>query len=434
VDRSARLTPALASAVSALSACWLVVAGAIAAGPPPADPAAARVKARFDLGPTGDEAPAPEEKIRSDMYGRPYLVRAGASAFDLAIGGYFDFVGAHQVDQGIDDGWSFEARRFNLFFTSQIAHAVRLTSEIEFEHGTKEIKLETAAVDILFHHALNLRAGILLSPLGKFNIAHDSPIYDIVDRPLVSTEITPATLSEPGVGLFGTLYPLGRHRIRYEVQVVSGLGDGVVAAEGTRLSAGKRAGVFEKDNNGVPSVVGRLSYASPPGHVVQGEVGVSAYAGIYNTFRRGGVRVDDPRWLRILALDGEIAVARFVARCEATLAHIDLPGALTDLHGHDQVGVYLEAVYRVLEGALGPFGRASLEVAARFDYVDLNLDVRRGDGGPLGDRTARISLGPAFRPAPATRVSLIYRHDWHEDILGNVTRAGAVQLGVASYF
>ncbi|APR76644.1 Hypothetical protein A7982_01991 [Minicystis rosea] len=420
--------------MAALAACWISGADAIAAGPsPPVDPTDARVKARFDLGPTGNDAPAPEEKIRTDMYGRPYLVRAGAGSFDVALGGYFDFVAAHHVDEGIGDGFGFEARRFNLFFTSQIAHAVRFTSELEFEHGAKEISLETAALDILFHHAVNLRAGILLAPLGKFNIAHDSPLYDIVDRPLVSTEIIPATLSQPGIGLFGTLYPLGRHRIRYEVQVVSGLGDGVIAADGTRIAAGKRADVFEKDNNGVPSVVGRLSYASPPGGMIQGELGVSAFVGIYNTFRRGGVRVDDPRWLRILAFDGEIAVARFVARCEAAVAHVDLPGDLSALHGHDQVGVYLESVYRILEGSLGPLSRASLEAAARFDYIDLNLDGR-ADGGSLGDRTARISLGPAFRPASATRLSLIYRHDWHEDIFGNVTRAGAVQLGLASYF
>jgi pheromone shutdown-related protein TraB len=78
---------------------------------------------------------------------------------------------------------------------------------------TEEINLETALVDVLFHTAVNLRAGILLSPIGRFNIAHDSPRYDIIERPLVSTEIIPSTLSEVGLGFFGALYPTQFDRI-----------------------------------------------------------------------------------------------------------------------------------------------------------------------------------------------------------------------------
>ena len=72
-------------------------------------------------------------------------------------------------------------------------------------------------MDLLFHHTINLRGGVLLAPLGKFNVAHDSPIYNVVDRPLVSTRIIPATLSEAGMGLFGVFYPQGSHKLTYEI-------------------------------------------------------------------------------------------------------------------------------------------------------------------------------------------------------------------------
>ena len=51
---------------------------------------------------------------------------------------------------------------------------------------------------------LNYRGGIILSPLGKFNLVHDSPLQDLTERPMVSRFIIPTTLSESGMGFFGT--------------------------------------------------------------------------------------------------------------------------------------------------------------------------------------------------------------------------------------
>ena len=65
------------------------------------------------------------------------------------------------------------------------------------------MKLEYAAIDIRLHPAVTLRAGMLLSPLGRFNLAHDSPLNEFTDRPLVSTEMLGVALSEPGLGAFG---------------------------------------------------------------------------------------------------------------------------------------------------------------------------------------------------------------------------------------
>ena len=42
-------------------------------------------------------------------------------------------------------------------------------------------------IDFEVHPALNFRGGIILSPLGRFNLAHDSPANELTDRPLVST-------------------------------------------------------------------------------------------------------------------------------------------------------------------------------------------------------------------------------------------------------
>jgi hypothetical protein len=60
-----------------------------------------------------------------------------------------------EYESGLHENTSFEMRRFNIFLFSSISSLVKLTSELEFEHGTEEIKLETALVDLQFYEQLN---------------------------------------------------------------------------------------------------------------------------------------------------------------------------------------------------------------------------------------------------------------------------------------
>ncbi len=69
------------------------------------------------------------------------------------------------------------------------------------------MQIEFAQLDYLVNEAINIRAGILLMPVGKFNLLHDSPLNDLVDRPMVSSIIIPSTWFEAGAGIYGTLYP-----------------------------------------------------------------------------------------------------------------------------------------------------------------------------------------------------------------------------------
>lgn len=412
--------------------------------------ASAWAQAPPDAPPTPPPAPINDPLVRRGAYDRPYLLRMGTGSIDVALGGYVDLVGSYLRNDGVSNGFTGEARRFNLFVTSRIANFIRLTSEIEFEHGAQEIALETAAVDLLFHHAFNLRAGILLSPIGRFNLTHDSPLYDVIDRPLVSTRIIPATLSEMGGGFFGALYP-GGHKLTYEAYVVNGLGDGVIAAEGTRIAQGKRDDRFSADNNGVPSVVARVGYAAPPRPGRQIELGLSFYSGVYNTYQRDGLTVADPKWLHIVAWDGDFVLGPVTLRGELAYAHIDLPPGLTALHASDQLGLYFEVSGAVFQVARRPawfrvrlpefFDQAALFLVARVDYVDLNLNTRTAPaagGGTAalaaGDETTRLTVGLSLRPVPATALRVCYQHEWRTDPLGNPHRGGGVQLGLASYF
>lgn len=363
------------------------------------------------------------------IYDRPYIYQLGGN---IAIGGYMEFNSNFEREEGIEEGLSFEARRFNLFTYSSISDRVKLTSELEFEHGTEEIALETALVDLLFHPSVNLRGGILLSPIGKFNIAHDSPRYDIIDRPLVSTEIIPATLSEVGVGFFGAFYPSQFDRITYEFYAVNGLGHGVVggSGEGTRISAGKSEETFEEDNNGSPAFTGRLSYNPRFG----GEVGFSFHTGYYNNYKFDGELVDDKRRLTILALDAEYKWRRLKFRGEAAIADIDVQESLVEIFGDKQIGYYAELGYVLLRRPLLNFEDATLIAIGRYDFIDLNDGNFSSTGQNIGDTTKRLTFGLSFRPTSETSVRLSYARNWRRDVINNLTNSANIQFGVATYF
>ena len=155
-----------------------------------------------------------------------------------------------------------ELRRFNVFLFSSIGSRIRFISELEFEDGAEEIALETALVDFIVNPSFVVRAGVLLPPVGAFNVNHDSPRWDFIDRPLVSTEVIPATLSEVGFGAHGRLFPRG-FTVTYDAYLTNGLGDGVILNDAgrTRLASGKGTGLVAGDNNGRPAVSGRLGFS-----------------------------------------------------------------------------------------------------------------------------------------------------------------------------
>ncbi len=363
------------------------------------------------------------------IYDRPYISQLGNK---IAIGGYAEINSNFHREEGIEEGLSFEARRFNLFFYSPISARVKLTSELEFEHGTEEIALETALVDILFSTTLNLRMGILLSPLGRFNIAHDSPRYDIIDRPLVSTQIIPSTLSEVGLGLFGAFYATPFDRFTYEIYTVNGLSSGVVggSGEGTRISAGKSSESFGEDNNGSPAFTGRLAFNPSFG----GELGLSFHSGYYNDYKIEGEPVDDKRRLTILALDFEYKWKRFHFRGEAANAKIDVPASLGELFADKQKGFYGEVGYTFLKGEIFNMPDASLTLVSRYDAVDLNDGSFAFTGQNIGDSAKKLTIGLSFRPTVETSVRLNYARNWQRDAFNNLTNGMNIQLGVATYF
>ncbi len=366
--------------------------------------------------------------VQGGIYQRPFLVSAGRTA----VGGYAEGNANYFRTDGVSEGFSMELRRFNIFLFSSVGRRLRFISELEFEHGTEEIALETALVDFTVNPSFILRAGILLPPIGAFNVNHDSPRYDFVDRPLVSTAIIPSTLSEVGFGAHGRLAPPG-FSLSYDAYLVNGLGDGVIlnGTGRTDIPSGKTEDRFAEDNNGSPAFSGRVAAQ----HRGWGEVGLSYYGGIYNTFRIEGEPVDEKRRVSIVAVDFNTEVRSLSLRGEVAWAAVDVPGDLEELLGDRQWGVHLDAVLPVWHPRIQGLQNPVVSVGVRLERVDFNRGTFGSTSLPIFDETDALTASVSFRPAAGTVLRANYRRESFRDPAGNPpSRTGGFQVGFATYF
>ena len=357
--------------------------------------------------------------VRGGVYDKPYLTRLGGRT---TVGGYAEAHARWERVDGQRDEAGFEAKRFNLFTNTRVSDFVRIGAELEFEDGGKEVKLEYAAIDLRIHPSLTLRGGMLLSPLGKFNLSHDSPLNEFTDRPLVSTELLGVALSEPGFGAFGQFGLARTGRITYEVYATNGFHDGLITGSeaGTRIALGR--GNLE-DNNGSPAVVGRVA-VSP---VQSAEFGVSAHHGAYNVFNAEGTPVDERRNLTIVAFDAEATVLGLQLSGEAALASIDVSPGLAGIYADRQRGFYAEGVRAFGRGWVRTMPSSSFAAKLRFDYVDFDTEQ-------VGQGVGQISLGMNFRPTQDSVVKLDYVRGRSRDEFNNLADHAFVLFSLATYF
>lgn len=366
--------------------------------------------------------------VQEGIFDRPFIGAIGRTA----IGGYVEGNSAYVVEDGVGEGVSLQLRRFNIFLFSTIGSRIRFISELEFEDGTEEIALETALIDVQVNPSLVLRAGIILPPIGAFNVNHDSPRWNFVDRPLVSTTIIPATLSEVGFGVHGRLAPPGIG-LTYDLHATNGLGDGVIlnATGRTSLAEGKGEERFAEDNNGSLAMSGRFAVQRQG----LGELGLSFYSGIYNSYKAEGEVVDDARRVTIGAFDANATLGPVELRGEAAVVSVQLPADLRDFLGARQIGGHLDASVPLWRPRLRGFPDATLSADLRLEYVDYNRGTFASTGANIGDDVAAAVLGASFRPTAGTVFKLNYRRERAHDLFNNAaSRLGAVHIGFATYF
>jgi len=299
---------------------------------------------------------------------------------------------------------------------------------LEFEHGTEEIALETALVDFEVHPAFVLRGGIILPAIGRFNQNHDGPRWEFVERPLVSTQIIPSTLSEIGFGAHGKFFT-DNFTFSYQAYATNGLQENIILNEEGRtfLPAGKSD---DEDNNGSPAVNGKIGIS----HNTLGEIGFSYYGGVYNNFRIEGEEVAPKRRFHLAAIDLSTEIQKLIIESEIALAFIDIPNNLDEFFGDRQFGGFIDFIYPVFTTRLWNYDNTRLNAILRLERVDFNVGTFSDTDQNIQDDFNALTTGFSFRPNANTVIKFNYRQHWIDDILGNPIREGGFQVGIATYF
>jgi hypothetical protein len=317
------------------------------------------------------------------------------------LSGYMDF---HFNKADGEDG-VLDFHRFVLLLSHSFSPRLRFVGELEIEHAfvegleeNGELELEQAYIDFLLSRRINLRAGMLLMPVGIINERHEPPVFNGVERPFVDTVIVPSTWFDVGAGVHGVL---GRG-FRYRAYVVAPLN----ALEFT-AGEGIRGGVQKGSEANVRNVAytGRLEYVGLRGLTLGASVwtGESSFAAprLDTSVRVGEL---DARYRRQrLELRGQFAQVHIAdaARLNDSLARLTgVPPNIAEALR----GFYGEAAYRVWNAG------APRDLVAFVRYEDFDTQFRMPAGlVPLEefDRTAWVT-GITYYPDPDIAVKADY--------------------------
>jgi hypothetical protein len=307
-----------------------------------------------------------------------------------------------------------DLRRFVLGLQHRFSPTTKLVSEVEVEHAVSsaddagEVEIEQAYVDGLLSRRLNLRAGLILMPVGIINIYHEPPTFNGVDRPEVDTLVIPSTWREPGFGIFGQIGTA----LSYQLYIVNGMNANGFSAEAA-VADGHQEGMLAHARDF--GAVGRLSF-EPMLATVFGLSGYFATAG--NTLRSTVGRVP----VGLVEADARTRYKGFTARAELALLFIgdtvglnqalaaENPDASLPVAKRSQGG-YLEAGYDFLR-LIAPASDQSVTLFGRYDYVNTQANV---DPAFTADQTLIrhiFTAGLVYRPIPHIAVKGDYRRHW----------------------
>lgn len=364
------------------------------------------------------------------IYAKPFL-----SAPKATVGGYADFKYGSLTGPTLDNlsRNSFNQERLVPFIYADITDHVKFAMEFEIERGGNNSpganntnagssQLEFAQLDYLIREAINIRGGIILMPVGKFNLLHDSPLNDLPDRPMVDRLVIPSTWFESGAGIYGTFYPTALSKLDYEVYVVNGMG---CNAQGTTITDtnGLRncRGSVSRDLNDNKGVVGRVAFSPMLGIEVAG----SSFYGQYNNKNAAGVN-NQSDYIGIYALDWTLQRGPWELIGEAAWARIEgnQGTTITTQGPSGMFGYYIQGNYHFMPEflkQLAPthFTDASTFTATiRWETVDTDTsnNTRFANGQISNQRDLqRLTLGLNFRPIEDTVFKFSYMFNTQKD-------------------
>ncbi|MDN5848157.1 MAG: hypothetical protein L0H63_00770 [Nitrococcus sp.] len=306
--------------------------------------------------------------------------------------------------------------------------------EREFEAGA-----EFAYLDFLLDQRVNVRAGLLLLPLGFINQIHEPPTFYGNLRPVVETAIIPTTTRENGVGIYGDLFSGTPASMTYALYGINSYDASGLEADGLSHVRQNGAAIAED-----LAVTGSLQWQPTLGLILGGDffAGDTAQNGDFdgkNVFMtlydlRAQYKY---RGLRVRALFAQSNINNSTQVNQTLQSDLEDPTVDTlNAIGSKMTGWYVEAAYNVLPWIVN---RPSQSLSPWFRYSNLDTQqnvpnsIRNSSSfvtSPTFDRQV-IATGIDYKPIPRVAIKLDYRNF---NFKGTSDDENQVLVGLGYYF
>lgn len=291
-----------------------------------------------------------------------------------------------------------EMRRMVLFTGYKFNERTSFVAEIEVEHGN-QIFLEQAFVNHRLHKNINLRAGLLLIPMGIVNEYHEPTSFNGVERPNMDKYIITSTWREMGIGFQGIIPEAS---ISYQVYAVNGFkshnGEEGLINENSGFRGGRQKGVGSIMSS--PNLSAKVDYFG----IRNFKLGLATYMGQTQSPLYDGLSVSDDSSMRaadssvlglqMFGMDARYTYKRLKLRGQAVIGKLNNTAAYNGFTSSNlssrMYGYYAELAYNVLPSnakyQLYPFVRWE-----EYDTQANDLEQATEDKSKRSEITAGLS-------------------------------------------
>lgn len=321
----------------------------------------------------------------------------------LTIGGYGQ-IDYNQIFGGnLRKNGTLDVHRMVLNLGYHFNDKIQFVGEIEFEHVT-ELYVEQAFLNYKFNDKLNLRAGLMLVPMGIINEYHEPTTFNGVERSNVDTKTIPTTWREIGFGLAGNFNDVA---LKYQLYVFNGFNgyngtSGLLSASnGLRKARQKGAESYISS----PNLSAKIDYYG----ISNLKLGLASYFGktqsqLYNnldvTNNAALAKADSSVvGISMIGFDARYNINSFILRGQYVLAMFSNTGQYNGLtasdFGSEMYGYYLEIGYNLLSNA-----KKLKELIPFIRYERYNTQSKTAIPtikNPLND-VSSFTLGLTFKP------------------------------------
>ncbi len=287
----------------------------------------------------------------------------------ITLGGY----GEITYNQPEEKAGEMDVQRLILLVGMKFDERTQFVTEIEWEH-VSQVFIEQAFLNYNLTDNINLRAGLMLVPMGIINEFHEPTTFNGVERPGLDGVLVPTTWREIGIGLSGRWDAIA---LRYQAYLFNGFlsydeSRGGILKGASGLRSGRQKGIqssFQQPN---------LSLKADYYGILGLRVGLSYYTGKTQVAGEDIQPEGAVLGINMIGFDFRYRYQRWSMRGQYSTTYLSDVEAYNQKNNKDLgdqlLGYYLEAAVNVLPLQ----NKQRLDAFVRYENFNTHFSVPNG--------------------------------------------------------